>query len=105
MVLRVLVLRTRRKPKQLLRALARCQPEPAARTITDDNNHALVRANSVIAYTWPPDVHDICRRARQTSSRVVEDRDDDALAAWQRLAYLDLAITFVEPAAQLEQLP
>jgi nitrite reductase/ring-hydroxylating ferredoxin subunit len=41
LVLRVLVLRTRRKPERRLRALAPCQPEPTARTITEDNNHAL----------------------------------------------------------------
>jgi nitrite reductase/ring-hydroxylating ferredoxin subunit len=41
LVLRVLVLRTRRRLERRLRALAPCQPEPAARTITDDNNHAL----------------------------------------------------------------
>ena len=41
LVLRVVVLRTRRRLERRLRALAPCQPEPTARTITDDNNHAL----------------------------------------------------------------
>ena len=41
LVLRVVVLRTRKKPKQRLRALAPCQPEPTARTIADDNNQLL----------------------------------------------------------------
>jgi hypothetical protein len=41
LVLRVVVLRTRSRLERRLRALAPCQPEPAARTVTDDNNHAL----------------------------------------------------------------
>jgi hypothetical protein len=41
LVLRVVVLRTRRRLERRLRALAPCQPEPTARTITDDNNHLL----------------------------------------------------------------
>jgi hypothetical protein len=36
---------------------------------------------------------------------VIEDHDDDALAAWQRLPYLYLAITSIEPTVQLEDLP
>jgi hypothetical protein len=101
LVLRVLVLRTRRKPKQRQPALARCQPEPTARTVTDDNNHglgALAQANSVRAYPWRP--HDISPQAggvpiKDPFAPMVEDRDDDALAAWERLADLYLAITFV----------
>jgi len=33
---------------------------------------------------------------------VVEDRDDDALVAWQCPADLDLAITSIEPAVALD---
>ena len=41
LVLRVVVLRTRRRLERRLRALAPCQLEPTAQTSTDDNNHAL----------------------------------------------------------------
>ena len=102
LVLRAVVPRTRRKPRQPQRALARCQPEPTARTVTDDNNRelgALAQANSVTVYPWR-------RRARQLApgwrcaikdlfAPVVEDGDDDGRAVWQWLADLDLAITSV----------
>jgi hypothetical protein len=57
-----------------------------------------------------PDAHDISLptvgvHGKNLRGPVVEDRDDDALAAWQRLAYLDLAITSVEPAVQPEDPP
>jgi hypothetical protein len=47
-----------------------------------------------------PDAHNILPLAGGVHSKdlfapVVEDRDDDALAAWQRLADLDLAIASV----------
>jgi hypothetical protein len=47
-----------------------------------------------------PDAHNISPQAggvhiKDLFAPVVEDGDDDALAAWQRLADLDLAITSV----------
>ena len=103
LVLRAVVPRTRRKPRQPQRALARCQPEPTARAVRDDNNHGLGGARSgKLGHGVPvaPDAHDIlllagCVHIKDLFAPVVEDGDDDALAAWQRLADLYLAIASV----------
>jgi len=60
LVLRVLVLQARRKPKQRLRALAPCQPEPTARTIADDNNHPLgMTDDGCLQCPWHAALYDV----------------------------------------------
>jgi nitrite reductase/ring-hydroxylating ferredoxin subunit len=60
LVLRVLVLRTRRRQERRLRARAPCQPEPTARTITDDNNHALdMTDDGCLQCPWHAALYDV----------------------------------------------
>ena len=71
--------------------------------MTDDNNHGLGGARSgKLGHGVPgaPDAHNILALAggvhiKDLFAPVLEDGDDDALAAWERLADLHLAITSV----------